>query len=114
MREIAGARQTMLIVTHEMRFAGEIADRVLFMEGGRIVEQGPPDAMFSNPSDPRTRRFLRQVLPDAPGRLSVRRRAGHPSAPRRRGHRRGRAVGVADGARPSPRREAGARRSSRP
>lgn len=67
MRRIAGSRQTMLIVTHEMRFAAEIADRVLFMDGGRIIEEGPPDRMFSGPADPRTRRFLRQVLPQAPG-----------------------------------------------
>lgn len=64
MRRIAGSRQTMVIVTHEMRFAAEIADRVVFMEGGRIVEEGPPAAIFSEPADPRTRRFLRQVLPE--------------------------------------------------
>jgi putative amino-acid transport system ATP-binding protein len=51
----------MLIVTHEMQFAREIADRVLFMEGGRIVEAGPPDELFDAPRDPRTREFLRRV-----------------------------------------------------
>ncbi|TNC72957.1 amino acid ABC transporter ATP-binding protein [Rubellimicrobium roseum] len=61
MRRIAEARQTMLIVTHEMQFAREIADRVLFMEGGRIVEQGPPSRIFDAPQDPRTREFLRRV-----------------------------------------------------
>jgi putative amino-acid transport system ATP-binding protein len=61
MRRIAESRQTMLIVTHEMQFAREIADRVLFMEGGRIVEQGPPEEIFDAPRDPRTREFLRRV-----------------------------------------------------
>lgn len=60
-RRIADGRQTMLIVTHEMQFAREIADRIVFMEGGRIVEQGPPDQIFSNPQDDRTRAFLRRV-----------------------------------------------------
>ncbi|KZL20655.1 putative amino-acid import ATP-binding protein YxeO [Pseudovibrio axinellae] len=59
---VAQAHQTMLIVTHEMAFAKEIADRVLFMEGGRIVEQGPPEKIFTNPEDPRTRSFLRKIL----------------------------------------------------
>ena len=60
-RAIADGRQTMLIVTHEMQFAREIADRIVFMEGGRIVEQGPPDQIFGNPQDDRTRSFLRRV-----------------------------------------------------
>lgn len=60
-RRIADGRQTMLIVTHEMQFAREIADRVVFMEGGRIVEQGPPDQIFGAPRDERTRAFLRRV-----------------------------------------------------
>ncbi|MBU3029156.1 amino acid ABC transporter ATP-binding protein [Paracoccus marinaquae] len=60
-RRIAGGRQTMLIVTHEMQFAREIADRVVFMEGGRIVEQGPPDRIFGAAEDERTRAFLRRV-----------------------------------------------------
>jgi putative S-methylcysteine transport system ATP-binding protein len=62
MKRIADARQTMLIVTHEMQFAREIADRVVFMDGGRIVEQGPPEKIFTDPADPRTRVFLRKVL----------------------------------------------------
>jgi len=62
MRRIAEARQTMLIGTHEMQFAREIADRVLFMDGGRIVEQGPPEMVLEAPSDPRTQAFLRRVL----------------------------------------------------
>lgn len=61
MRRIAEQRQTMLIVTHEMQFAREIADRVIFMEGGRIVEQGPPSQIFDAPRDPRTQEFLRRV-----------------------------------------------------
>ena len=61
MRRVAAHRQTMLIVTHEMQFAREIADRVLFMDGGRIVEQGPPEAIFETPSDPRLQAFLRRV-----------------------------------------------------
>ncbi|MBO9453974.1 amino acid ABC transporter ATP-binding protein [Paracoccus sp. R12_1] len=60
-RKIADGRQTMLIVTHEMQFAREIADRVVFMEGGRIVEQGPPGQIFGNAQDDRTRSFLRRV-----------------------------------------------------
>ncbi|SDR31054.1 amino acid ABC transporter ATP-binding protein [Pseudovibrio sp. Tun.PSC04-5.I4] len=59
---VAQAHQTMLIVTHEMAFAREIADRVLFMEGGRIVEEGVPEKIFTSPDDPRTRSFLRKVL----------------------------------------------------
>jgi putative amino-acid transport system ATP-binding protein len=51
----------MLIVTHEMQFAREIADRVLFMDGGRIVEQGPPEAIFEAPRDERLQGFLRRV-----------------------------------------------------
>ncbi|MFW2589783.1 amino acid ABC transporter ATP-binding protein [Sagittula sp. SSi028] len=61
MRSVAEQRQTMLIVTHEMRFAREIADRVIFMEGGRIVEQAPPDQLFDAPKDPRLQQFLRRV-----------------------------------------------------
>jgi putative amino-acid transport system ATP-binding protein len=60
LRRVA-AHQTMLIVTHEMQFAREIADRVLFMDGGRIVEEGPPEALFESPQDPRLHAFLRRV-----------------------------------------------------
>ncbi|RJE80978.1 amino acid ABC transporter ATP-binding protein [Paracoccus sp. JM45] len=60
-RRVADGRQTMLIVTHEMQFAREIADRIVFMEGGRIVEQGPPSQIFGNAQDDRTRAFLRRV-----------------------------------------------------
>ena len=61
MRRVAVQHQTMLIVTHEMQFAREIADRVLFMDGGRIVEQGPPETLFESPQDPRLQAFLRRV-----------------------------------------------------
>ncbi|WPY96457.1 amino acid ABC transporter ATP-binding protein (plasmid) [Limimaricola variabilis] len=61
MRRVAEQHQTMLIVTHEMQFAREIADRVIFMEGGRIVEPGPPEQIFDDPQDARTRTFLRRV-----------------------------------------------------
>lgn len=53
---------TMLLVTHEMGFAREFADRVVFMDGGRIVESGPPAELFGNPREDRTRVFLRRVL----------------------------------------------------
>ena len=52
----------MIVVTHEMQFAREVADKVLFMEGGAIVEQGTPEKMFTEPSHQRTREFLRKVL----------------------------------------------------
>lgn len=52
----------MVIVTHEMRFAREIANRVTFMEGGRIVEEGPPERIFAAPEDLRTRAFLQRAL----------------------------------------------------
>ncbi|SDM01775.1 amino acid ABC transporter ATP-binding protein, PAAT family [Modicisalibacter muralis] len=62
MKQLAYERQTMLVVTHEMGFARDVADRVLFMDGGRIVEQGPPEELFSKPKDERTRSFLRKIL----------------------------------------------------
>ncbi|WP_394198524.1 amino acid ABC transporter ATP-binding protein [Litoreibacter albidus] len=62
MRRVAEKRQTMLIVTHEMQFAREIADRIIFMDGGHIVEQGPPSQLLEAPQDPRTKAFLRRVV----------------------------------------------------
>jgi polar amino acid transport system ATP-binding protein len=53
---------TMLIVTHEMKFAADISDRVIFMDHGQIVEDAPPSVLFTNPSHERTRAFLRAVL----------------------------------------------------
>ena len=61
MRRVAAQRQTMLIVTHEMQFAREIADRIIFMDGGRIVESGPPEQVLDAPQDERLQRFLRRV-----------------------------------------------------
>ncbi|QUM91305.1 amino acid ABC transporter ATP-binding protein [Moritella sp. 36] len=61
MRELANQKQTMLIVTHEMQFAKEIADQVIFMDQGQIIEQGSADMIFNNPQDPRTRTFLQRV-----------------------------------------------------
>jgi polar amino acid transport system ATP-binding protein/polar amino acid transport system permease protein len=60
-RSLAEAGMTMIVVTHEVRFAREVADRVVFMDGGVIVEEGPPARVIDNPSHERTRRFLRLV-----------------------------------------------------
>jgi polar amino acid transport system ATP-binding protein len=62
MRQLANEGMTMMVVTHEMGFAREVADRVVFMDGGVIVEQGPPDAVLGRPTHPRTRGFLSRVL----------------------------------------------------
>ncbi|MDR0386616.1 MAG: amino acid ABC transporter ATP-binding protein [Treponema sp.] len=61
-KELADGGMTMIIVTHEMNFARDIADTVLFMEGGVIVESGSPDVVFKNPREERTRRFLNLLL----------------------------------------------------
>ena len=53
---------TMIVVTHEMGFAREVASRVMFMSDGQIVEQGPPDEFFANPKNPRLKDFLSKVL----------------------------------------------------
>ncbi|OHV08173.1 amino acid ABC transporter ATP-binding protein [Kushneria phosphatilytica] len=66
MKQLATERQTMIVVSHEMQFAREVADRVVFMDGGRIVEQAPPDRLFTQPDDERTRAFLRKILASAP------------------------------------------------
>ena len=57
-KELARQHTTMLIVTHEMKFARNVADEVIFMEGGHIVEQAPPEELFGNPKEERTRQFL--------------------------------------------------------
>ena len=62
MKELAREGMTMMIVTHEMGFAREVADRVLFMDGGYIVEEGTPDVVFSHPQNARTKDFLNKVL----------------------------------------------------
>jgi len=61
MRRLADAGMTMIVVTHEVAFAREVADRVVFMDEGRIVEQGPPAAVIGAPKEERTKRFLRMV-----------------------------------------------------
>jgi polar amino acid transport system ATP-binding protein len=61
-RELAREGMTMLIATHEMGFAADIADRVCFLEAGRILEQGPPERIFTSPEHPRTRQFLRRII----------------------------------------------------
>lgn len=62
MKDLAKEGMTMVVVTHEMGFAREVGDRVIFMEGGVIVEQGPPKELFENPKHERTREFLSRVL----------------------------------------------------
>jgi len=62
MKELARSGMTMIVVTHEMGFAREVADRVIFMESGRIVETGTPDSFFDNPQHDRTKLFLSQIL----------------------------------------------------
>ncbi|PXX96578.1 amino acid ABC transporter ATP-binding protein [Halomonas sp. LBP4] len=62
MRELAKEGMTMVIVTHEMGFAREVADRVIFIDRGEIVEQGPPETLFDAPQNDRTRNFLSRVL----------------------------------------------------
>lgn len=62
MRELAEEHMTMLVVTHEMGFAREVANRVIFMDGGYIVEQGPSEAFFAAPQHERTKAFLQNML----------------------------------------------------
>ena len=64
-KSLADEGKTMVIVTHEMQFAKEISTNVIFMDGGKIVEQGSASKIFTNPEELRTRRFLRRVLPEA-------------------------------------------------
>ena len=62
MKELADSGMTMVVVTHEMGFAREVGNRILFMDGGKIVEQGTPDAVFNHPQNPRLQDFLSKVL----------------------------------------------------
>ncbi|MBP3453233.1 MAG: amino acid ABC transporter ATP-binding protein [Clostridia bacterium] len=62
MKQLAEDGMTMVVVTHEMGFAREVADRVLFVDEGRIIEEGTPEQIFQNPQNPRTQDFLRKVL----------------------------------------------------
>lgn len=62
MKSLAESGMTMMIVTHEMGFARQVADRVLFVDGGKIIEQGKPDEVFSHPKEKRTQDFLAKIL----------------------------------------------------
>lgn len=62
MKNLANAGMTMVVVTHEMGFAREVGSRVLFMDGGLVVEEGTPDEVFNNPQNERTKEFLSKVL----------------------------------------------------
>ncbi|TMM23515.1 MAG: amino acid ABC transporter ATP-binding protein, partial [Actinobacteria bacterium] len=66
-RELAAQGMTMVIATHEMAFARDVANRVCFLDGGTILEEGPPDRIFSEPTNERTRRFLDRII--AAGRM---------------------------------------------
>ena len=63
MQELADEGMTMVVVTHEMGFARKVGNRIFFMDEGRIAEEGPPDQLFNDPQNPRTRLFLSKVLP---------------------------------------------------
>ena len=65
MRSLAEEGTTMIVVTHEMAFAREVADRVVFMDQGVVVEQGPPNEVLLNPQEERTKSFLRRVKHEA-------------------------------------------------
>jgi polar amino acid transport system ATP-binding protein len=62
MKGMAAEGTTMVVVTHEMQFAKEVADQVVFMDEGVLVEMAPPEMMFTNPGNPRTKMFLDRVL----------------------------------------------------
>jgi polar amino acid transport system ATP-binding protein len=61
-RELAESGMTMILATHEMSFAREVADKVCFLDAGRILEEGPPEQIFSDPQETRTRAFLSRVI----------------------------------------------------
>ena len=61
-RELAVSGMTMIIATHEMGFAGDIADRICFLDQGQILEDGPPAPLLGDPREPRTREFLQRVI----------------------------------------------------
>jgi polar amino acid transport system ATP-binding protein len=62
MKNLAREGMTMIVVTHEMGFAREVSDRVIFMDSGKIVEEGKPDELFRRPTQERTQLFLKQIL----------------------------------------------------
>lgn len=63
-KELADEGTTMVVVTHEMKFAEEVANKVVFMDGGVVVEEGSPEEIFHHPKEERTQQFLRRILPD--------------------------------------------------
>jgi polar amino acid transport system ATP-binding protein len=68
LRSLALSGMTMLIATHEMAFAADVADRICYLEDGRLIEEGTPQKIFGAPRDPRTKEFLRRVRAiSAPG-----------------------------------------------
>jgi ABC-type polar amino acid transport system ATPase subunit len=71
MRELARQGMTMIVVTHEMGFARDVADQVVFMDRGLIVESGPPGMLFTDPREPRTRAFLRKLLEREGGERAI-------------------------------------------
>ena len=62
MKSLANSGITMVVVTHEVGFAREVADRIVFMDGGVIVEEATPEEFFQNPKEERTKKFLSQIL----------------------------------------------------
>lgn len=62
-KQVAKEGHTMIVVTHEMGFAEEVADKVVFMDGGYVVEEGKPDEIFYHPKEERTKQFLKRILP---------------------------------------------------
>jgi polar amino acid transport system ATP-binding protein len=78
MRELAKAGRTMIVVTHELRFASEIADRIIFMDAGQIIEDGPPQAVLENAKSERLRQFAANILNHKKG--FERRRAENPAS----------------------------------
>lgn len=64
MRQLAKEGVTMVVVTHEMSFARDVANHVIFMDQGQIVEQGTPNTFFTQPKEERTRKFLKRILPE--------------------------------------------------
>ncbi len=64
MKNIAAEGTTMLVVTHEMGFAKDVANRVIFMDGGVVVEEGSPHDIFVSPKEERTKKFLKRVIPE--------------------------------------------------
>jgi len=64
MERLAGEGMTMVVVSHEMHFACDVAERIIFMEGGNWVEAGPPEKLLRNPDQERTRRFLSHIIRD--------------------------------------------------